>query len=179
MNRYELALATAAWLEQSPKEYQFANGYVPNEHSARQGAGRCLLGEMGILSGQTRVPVSRVAIDQLGMPELHFYDRMSFHSNGRRTFEWNESLDRWMVSASIAAVALRKLADKELRLPKPEYTRVERQNLERQQYLGQQYMSSIIDELYSGPQLFRRLAERRGSIPRSPRQVEYFTYDLL
>lgn len=115
MTRYELAIAAADWLEQNPRMYAFNEGHVPPTDKYE----RCILGEIGVLTGMYGAPVNQVALKQLGMGEQEFYDMMALEHNGIE-FDWRR-LGTWVSSAATAAQVLRRVADKHLRLPKPTY----------------------------------------------------------
>ena len=105
MNRYELAIATADWLEQNPRQYDFYVGRVPPE--SEPGAKRCLIGQMGFMSRMFDMNVRQVAPHLLQMDDLAFYNKMS-----REVASMN-----WMESGKLAAIALRGIARKQLTTP--------------------------------------------------------------
>lgn len=114
MNRYEMAIAGADYLEKNPHLYMFTNGWLspfPKDPV-------CVLGAIGRVAGMRDVPVYVVAQQLLGMEETEFYSAMSNVQHGH-SFNWDKKTDRWMASATVAAEILRRLADRSLRLPKP------------------------------------------------------------
>lgn len=112
MNRYEVSIATADFLESNPGRYRFMAGWVPKPTEPYG----CILGHMGRIAGvQAGAPVWDVSQEILGMHELDFYRKMDV--------AWLENarlyVNTWRRSGEVAGQVLRVLADKELRLPKP------------------------------------------------------------
>jgi hypothetical protein len=112
VTRYEIAIATADYLEQHPEKYDFFRGIVPKEN--RVG---CVLGHMGRLAGvPAHTHVKEVARNVLGMHEYQFYNSL-WRAQGVKCPQIPEHCDAstWIRSAKAAAECLRKVADKEFK----------------------------------------------------------------
>jgi hypothetical protein len=108
VNRYELAIATADFLEQNPEKYDFLRGTVPKENHVG-----CILGHMGRLAGMPAYTlVSDVAPHLLGMSEGRFYNSL-WSAQGVKCIPTPDQADTdtWIKSAKVAVEVLRKVAE--------------------------------------------------------------------
>lgn len=100
MTRYELAIATADFLEAHPESYRFTNVITPTSPKQRG----CVLGHMGrIHGGFGKECVHGTSRSLTGMYEHDFYAAMS-----REKLEWARSAK--MAADALRAVALKHFA---------------------------------------------------------------------